>query len=113
MNPIDRQDALELLDELVRGTSSGRGGVVLVTGATATGKSTLLDACRRRGQELGAVALAATASPAEQNLPLGCSPSCSTPPRSRSTSAPRLPRRGWSPPVRWQAPGPVRCRRRR
>ncbi|MGN9913450.1 AAA family ATPase [Phytohabitans sp. LJ34] len=71
MNLIDRQDALRLFDQVMRGASSGQGGVIVVKGATALGKSALLHAFHRRGEELGAVVVSATAAPAERELPSG------------------------------------------
>ncbi|MFJ3817086.1 LuxR C-terminal-related transcriptional regulator [Streptomyces sp. NPDC090056] len=60
---------------LLRGlTDPGRpaaGALAVVTGSSGTGKTALLDAAARRARAAGAAVLAATASPAEQELPLG------------------------------------------
>ncbi len=65
-----RDTELNLLSELVRGCRHGRGGVALITGPVASGKTTLLHSF---GEQIGSdfVFLSAAGSPAETNLRLG------------------------------------------
>ncbi|MFE5512153.1 LuxR C-terminal-related transcriptional regulator [Streptomyces sp. NPDC056529] len=72
--PLDRPAGASVA-ALLRGlTDPGgpvAGALAVVTGSSGTGKTALLDAAARRARAAGAAVLAATASPAEQELPLG------------------------------------------
>ncbi|MFQ6272422.1 AAA family ATPase [Kutzneria viridogrisea] len=67
---VERDAELNHLDCLVRDCADGRGGVVLVAGGVATGKTELLYAFAERAAER-AVVLTATGSRVERTLPLG------------------------------------------
>ncbi|MFC8493903.1 LuxR C-terminal-related transcriptional regulator [Streptomyces sp. NPDC057235] len=60
-----------LLRRLTDPGSPAAGALAVVTGSSGTGKTDLLAAAARRARGAGAAVLAATASPAEQDLPLG------------------------------------------
>lgn len=68
---IERDRELARLADLHEAACVGRGGVALVTGAVALGKSTLLDLFANRAAESGSLTLTATASETEGELPLG------------------------------------------
>ncbi|MDF5757178.1 LuxR family transcriptional regulator [Spongiactinospora sp. TRM90649] len=68
---MERDEAFASLERLVADALTGKGRVALVTGAVGTGKSELLHAFAERVAELGALAVMATASRVEQDLPLG------------------------------------------
>ncbi|QFY07522.1 AAA family ATPase [Nonomuraea phyllanthi] len=71
MDLIERDEARASLDGLLADAANGRGRVALVTGTVATGKSELLLMLAERAIDLGALAITATGSSAERDLPLG------------------------------------------
>ncbi|MER5886595.1 AAA family ATPase [Streptomyces sp. NPDC001941] len=68
---VRRGGELALLESLLADARRGTGGAALVTGGPGSGKSALLDAFALRAARGGALVLAATASPAEADVPLG------------------------------------------
>ncbi|WP_344333868.1 helix-turn-helix transcriptional regulator [Kitasatospora putterlickiae] len=60
-----------ILDELLMGCSAGRGGVALVTGVAASGKTELMNAFVRHASEAGALVLSAMATRSESEIPFG------------------------------------------
>ncbi|MEN3537592.1 AAA family ATPase [Microbispora sp. ZYX-F-249] len=71
MTMVEREAELALLEALLAGAVMGRGRVALVDGAVATGKSMLLHTFAEQAIELGALAVSATGSPLERDMPLG------------------------------------------
>ncbi|WP_311922065.1 AAA family ATPase [Microbispora sp. H10836] len=71
MAMVEREQELVLLEALLASAVMGRGRVALVGGAVATGKSTLLHTFAEQAIELGALAVTATGSPLERDVPLG------------------------------------------
>lgn len=67
---IDREQQIRRLDEAYAECVTGRGGMAIISGPVATGKTTLLDYFVDRAAESGALVLTATATRAEQSLPL-------------------------------------------
>ncbi|BCJ41909.1 transcriptional regulator [Actinoplanes ianthinogenes] len=70
MGLIERDEALACLDELLADAVAGRGRTALVTGTVATGKSELLNVLADRSIERGALAVTATGSAVERDMPL-------------------------------------------
>ncbi|GAA4590459.1 DNA-binding CsgD family transcriptional regulator [Actinoplanes octamycinicus] len=70
MGLIERDEALACLDELLADAVAGRGRTALVTGTVATGKSELLSVLADRSIERGALAVTATGSAEERDMPL-------------------------------------------
>ncbi|MGC7097541.1 helix-turn-helix transcriptional regulator [Amycolatopsis lurida] len=68
---VERDWALDALQELLSGCDRGRGTLVLVSGGVASGKTELLDAFADHATAAGAMVLTATGSPPEQNLQAG------------------------------------------
>src|SRR3954463_6966842 len=66
---VERETELATLAHRYAEAERGRGGVVVVCGLVATGKSVLLDTFA--GQVTGATVLTAVGSAAESGLPLG------------------------------------------
>lgn len=71
MELIDRDEALATLDRLREGSFAGRGGVAVVGGPVAVGKTALLDEFVTRTMRAGGVTLTAAAAEVESALPLG------------------------------------------
>ncbi|MEU5777713.1 AAA family ATPase [Streptomyces venezuelae] len=71
MNLVDRGEELSVMEHMLVSTESGHGGVLMVSGAVASGKTALLRAFGARVTSRGALYLQATASGAETDLPLG------------------------------------------
>ncbi|WP_256862685.1 AAA family ATPase [Microbispora sp. GKU 823] len=71
MAMVERGQELALLEALLASAVMGRGRVALVGGAVATGKSMLLHTFAEQAIELGALAVTATGSPLERDIPLG------------------------------------------
>lgn len=71
MRLSERDEQIRCLDLLVAGARGGRGAVVVVDGPVACGRTELLRAGVGRARARGAVAIGATCSPAEQDLPFG------------------------------------------
>ncbi|MET8701403.1 AAA family ATPase [Kitasatospora sp. NPDC004723] len=71
MRLIERERELSVLTRLVRGCINGAGGVAVVTGAVASGKTALLQRLAKHAVANGAVFLSATGWRAERTLPLG------------------------------------------
>ncbi|MFG1710005.1 AAA family ATPase [Nonomuraea sp. M3C6] len=67
----NQRQGMALLRELLDQAVAGRGRIAVVTGAIATGKSHLLYGLTEHAFEHGALALTATGSRAERDLPLG------------------------------------------
>ncbi|WP_165960406.1 helix-turn-helix transcriptional regulator [Actinocrispum wychmicini] len=68
---MERDRELALLRQLYASCRQGSGGVVLIGGGTASGKTALLHTFAEESVEAGSVFLTATASIAEQGLPFG------------------------------------------
>ncbi|MEZ0075141.1 AAA family ATPase [Planotetraspora sp. GP83] len=71
MDLIEREEELASLEGLLASAVVSRGRVALVGGAVATGKSALLRTLAEQAIELGALAVTATGSRLERDLPLG------------------------------------------
>jgi DNA-binding CsgD family transcriptional regulator len=71
MKIVERDAAITALDGLLAAAVAGKGRVAVVTGAVATGKTELLTTFTDRVMDQNALAITATASRSEQNLPLG------------------------------------------
>lgn len=71
MNLVDREEEFSIMDSMLNACMAGHGGVLLVSGAVASGKTALLRAFGERATAAGALFLQATASEAESDLPLG------------------------------------------
>src|SRR5258706_2698207 len=70
MGLVERDEALAGLEELITDAVAGRGRVAMITGTVATGKTELLHTLADRAVELGALAVTATGSQVERDLPL-------------------------------------------
>lgn len=71
MNLVERDKELSVMEGMFDAATAGQGGVLLVSGAVASGKSALLRAFGERAAAAGALLLQATASDAERDMPLG------------------------------------------
>ncbi|MFC5827031.1 AAA family ATPase [Nonomuraea insulae] len=71
MELIERQEELAALESLLTKAVQSRGRIALISGAVATGKSSLLRSVAEQAIELGALAVSSTASLMERDLPLG------------------------------------------
>ncbi|GAB2480682.1 helix-turn-helix transcriptional regulator [Streptosporangium sandarakinum] len=71
MKLVEREEELACLQALLDSAVLGRGKVALVGGAVATGKSALLHVFAEQAIERGALAVTATGSRMERDLPLG------------------------------------------
>ncbi|MCG5216100.1 LuxR family transcriptional regulator [Streptosporangium sp. KLBMP 9127] len=71
MGLIEREEEFASLEALLTNAVMNRGRIALVSGAVATGKSSLLRAIAEHAIELGALAVTATGSYMERDLPLG------------------------------------------
>ncbi|MFK4070268.1 ATP-binding protein [Streptomyces sp. NPDC029674] len=71
MNLVERGEELSIMEHMLGSSAGGHGGVVLVSGAVASGKTALLRAFETRVNASGTLHLQATASDAESDLPLG------------------------------------------
>ncbi|MFK3982412.1 AAA family ATPase [Micromonospora sp. NPDC050397] len=71
MHLIERDKELVLLDRLAAQSFAGQGQVVLLTGAPATGRTTLQQACAERLTRHGALVLHAGCARLERSLPGG------------------------------------------
>ncbi|MFF6850422.1 helix-turn-helix transcriptional regulator [Streptomyces antimycoticus] len=70
-NLFEWENHLSALREMLRGATQGRGRLALVSGAVASGKTTLLNTFAEQAIESGALLLEATGSRAERDLPFG------------------------------------------
>ncbi|WP_199931121.1 helix-turn-helix transcriptional regulator [Streptomyces sp. CB02923] len=70
MKLVERDTELSVLEGALDACAAGRGGVVVVSGAVAGGKTALLRAFRERAAPTGALWLQATAAAAEKGMPL-------------------------------------------
>ncbi|WP_413809404.1 AAA family ATPase [Streptomyces sp. OE57] len=70
-NLFEWENHLSALREMLRGVTHGRGRLALVSGAVASGKTTLLNTFAEQAIESGALLLEATGSRAERDLPFG------------------------------------------
>ncbi|MGW6904461.1 AAA family ATPase [Streptomyces sp. NPDC054940] len=71
MNLVERNKELSTMDGMLAAAMAGRGGVLVVSGAVASGKTALLRAFGERANAAGALLMQATASEAERDMPLG------------------------------------------
>ncbi|MEV0124875.1 AAA family ATPase [Streptomyces sp. NPDC050703] len=71
MNLVERGTELSIFESMLDSCESGYGGVLLVSGAVASGKTALLRAFGERATAAGALYLQATASEAESDQPFG------------------------------------------
>ncbi|MEU7583236.1 AAA family ATPase [Streptomyces sp. NPDC041068] len=71
MNLVERGEEFSIMENMLDACAAGHGGVVLVSGPVASGKTALLRAFGARATAAGALYLQATASDAESDLPLG------------------------------------------
>ncbi|MFC0110326.1 helix-turn-helix transcriptional regulator [Kibdelosporangium aridum] len=71
MELVERNGPLGALERMLTRTATGQGGVTLVTGGMATGKTELLREFTGNAARSGTLVLSATGSRAEQSLPLG------------------------------------------
>ncbi|MFE0177294.1 AAA family ATPase [Streptomyces sp. NPDC059002] len=71
MDLVERGEEFSIMQNMLGSCEAGHGGVVLVSGAVASGKTALLRAFGERATAAGALYLQATASEAESDLPLG------------------------------------------
>ncbi|MDC0768633.1 AAA family ATPase [Streptomyces sp. HD] len=71
MNLVEREKELSIMKGMLDAAMTGHGGVLLVSGAVASGKTALLRAFEERATAAGALLLQATASDAERDMPLG------------------------------------------
>jgi DNA-binding CsgD family transcriptional regulator len=71
MNLVERDEAIASLDGLLAAAVAGKGRVAVITGAVGTGKTALLTTFTERVMERDALAITASGSPAEQDLPFG------------------------------------------
>ncbi|MBO3747604.1 AAA family ATPase [Streptosporangiaceae bacterium NEAU-GS5] len=71
MGFIERDEALAALNGLLVEAVTGRGRLAVVGGAAGTGKSGLLHVLAEQAVDVGALAVAATGSRMERNVPLG------------------------------------------
>ncbi|WP_079143542.1 helix-turn-helix transcriptional regulator [Streptomyces luteocolor] len=71
MNLVERGEEFSIMENMLDACAAGHGGVVLVSGPVASGKTALLRAFGARATAAGALYLQATASNAESDLPLG------------------------------------------
>ncbi|MGW3730893.1 AAA family ATPase, partial [Streptomyces sp. NPDC000851] len=71
MELVERETELSLMQDMLDACVSGRGAVLLVSGAAATGKTALLRELGARADSAQTLFLQATASGAERSLPLG------------------------------------------
>ncbi|MET9551022.1 AAA family ATPase [Streptomyces sp. NPDC006627] len=71
MNLVERGDAFSIMESMLGSCAGGHGGVLLVSGPVASGKTALLRAFGARATAAGALYLQATASEAESDLTLG------------------------------------------
>ncbi|WP_369172985.1 AAA family ATPase [Streptomyces sp. R28] len=68
---IERERELEMLDGLFAETATGRGRIVLVSGAVASGKTELFRSFVDRNADGGSLFLSATATVADREVPFG------------------------------------------
>ncbi|MFG1675386.1 AAA family ATPase [Micromonospora sp. NPDC049282] len=71
MSLVERTEAIETLDGLLAASVAGKGRVAVVTGPVATGRTELLNTFADRVVDLNGLAITATGSRSEQDLPLG------------------------------------------
>ncbi|ATL32417.1 ATP-binding protein [Streptomyces formicae] len=71
MDLVERGEEFSIMQKMLASCEAGHGGVLLVSGAVASGKTALLRAFGERATAAGALYLQATASAAESDLPLG------------------------------------------
>ncbi len=71
MGLVERENELAMLEKLIADCQPGRGKTALVSGAAMTGKTALLHEFALRVHQSQAIILSASASPAEQAMPLG------------------------------------------
>ncbi|RLL68252.1 helix-turn-helix transcriptional regulator [Streptomyces sp. Z26] len=66
---VERAEILDHLDGLLRQSAQGRGTVAAISGLTAMGKTTVLDALADRATEAGSTVLRVVSSPQERHVP--------------------------------------------
>ncbi|MFD5829642.1 AAA family ATPase [Lentzea sp. NPDC060358] len=68
---IERDDEMDLLRETLSRAAEGKGGVAVISGPVATGKTELLNAFAEHATDSGAMVLGAACSQAEASMPFG------------------------------------------
>ncbi|MFE5857204.1 AAA family ATPase [Streptomyces sp. NPDC056500] len=68
---VEREHDVRILDSTFQGCVEGRGGILVISGPTGRGKTTLLHTFAERCLEADALVMYATGSRVEQTLPLG------------------------------------------
>ncbi|WBB71283.1 AAA family ATPase [Micromonospora sp. WMMD1128] len=68
---IERDEHLQILQDLLSAALEGRGQAIVLSGASGSGKTVLLNRLAHLAAEAGAEVVAAVASRTEQSLPLG------------------------------------------
>ena len=68
---LERDAALDLLDQRLRDAIAGEGSLLLLEGPAGIGKTRLVIAAGRRGRELGLVTLSARGSELERDFAYG------------------------------------------
>ncbi|MEO3867455.1 AAA family ATPase [Nonomuraea sp. B12E4] len=71
MELVERTESLNVLEELLAHAVLGKGGVAMLSGPVASGKSALLHALAERSIDLGVLSITATGSRMEQDIPMG------------------------------------------
>src|ERR1044072_4101862 len=66
---VERRKLLEQLDDLLMQSARGRGAIAAVSGSTAMGKTTVLNAMAERGTAAGSTVLGVVSSPHEREVP--------------------------------------------
>ena len=66
---VERRKLLEQLDDLLTQSARGRGAIAAVSGSTAMGKTTVLNALAERATAAGATVLGVVSSPHEREVP--------------------------------------------
>ncbi|WP_268843201.1 LuxR family transcriptional regulator [Actinomadura sp. K4S16] len=87
MTLVELDDEIVHLLEMLRSARRGRGGVVLVTGPVATGKTAVLTALGERAGAAGALLLRAACAPVERGTPYGVADQLLDLPGSAQTAA--------------------------
>src|SRR3954471_24453229 len=66
---VERRKLLEQLDDLLMQSARGRGAIAAVSGSTAMGKTTVLNALAERATAAGSTVLGVVSSPHERDVP--------------------------------------------
>ena len=76
---LERDGELERIDDLLAGACQGRGAAVLIEGQAGIGKTSLVEAARRRAQDLGMSVLHGRGTELERDYALGAVRQCLQP----------------------------------